>query len=276
MMLRLAASRGSSVARVSNREILHRSSPGPPGPAADLPAAVQSAAPLHRGLRLARTIDMGSVFGKRNVEEPAHDIKFTAEQLPSHFEIRRYPARWAISTENDSGGFMRLAGYIGVGSKPKNAGAAPIAMTAPVVVEKATKTKGTAIAMTAPVVNLGSEMKFILPSKFGEGDVPPEPLDDRVRVELLPAEYMAVTTFNGSLNRDADSDPRAQAQRDQIVKDAKEVGLMDDNVSPDELESRVYRYNPPWCLPYWKTNEVAIPLTAEQVGSFLAEKTGDG
>jgi hypothetical protein len=215
---------------------------------------------------------MGSVFGKRDVEEPEHATQYTAQQLPSRFEVRKYPARWAICTENDNKAFMRLAGYIGVGSKPKNAGAARIAMTAPVVTEAAKKPKGTAIAMTAPVVNSGTDMKFILPSKFGEGDIPPVPLDDRVRVEMLPAEYLAVTTFNGSLNRDAESDPRALAHRDQVVKDAKEVGLLPEEVDPEALNIRVYRYNPPWCLPAWRTNEVAIPLTEEQVDAFVADK----
>lgn len=219
---------------------------------------------------------MGSVLGKRTVEEPVHEMLFKAgEEMPTRFEIREYPERWAACTEYDSGAFMRLAGYIGVGSKPKNAGAVPIAMTAPVVTGGDASHKGTTIAMTAPVVNTGTDMAFILPSRFGTSDVPPAPLDERVRVELLPAEYLAVTTFNGSLQRDAESDPKVLSKRDAIVADAKALGLMDTSVDASTQTFRVFRYNPPWTLPYFRTNEVAIPLSADQVKTFLASTKDD-
>lgn len=243
--------------------------------AAALPVARQQGRGDRRrslGVLAALPGEMGSVFGKRDVEEPKHETLFTAAELPSQFEVRRYPARWAIATPNDGNkAFMRLAGYIGVGSKPKNSGAAAIAMTAPVVTAPS-KPKGTAIAMTAPVVNTGNDMMFILPSDFGPDSVPPAPLDERVRVELLEPEHVVVTTFNGNLNRQPESDPRALARRDALVADAVELGLMPKDIDADKLTMQVYRYNPPWCLGYYKTNEVAIPLTAEQVNAFVASQ----
>ena len=214
---------------------------------------------------------MGSVFGKRTVEEPKHKVIYTApaEGTESAFELREYPARWAIATHNDRKAFMKLAGYIGVGSKPKNAGAAPIAMTAPVTNTPAKKPKGTAIAMTAPVVNdEGGDMMFILPSEYGEDSEPPAPLNDEVRTLLLPREYIAVVTFSGSVDMEATEDTRCIAKRDALVHDAVTVGLLPEGAQPSEYAFDVHRYNPPWTLPPFRTNEVAVKIAPEMVQKF--------
>ena len=82
---------------------------------------------------------MGSIIGKITEEVPRHDVV----SKTAAFEIRRYaPCVVAETTftsqrgmfEGDQGGsFMRLARFIGVTAKPQNEHAAPISMTAPVL-----------------------------------------------------------------------------------------------------------------------------------------------
>eukprot|EP00051_Salpingoeca_urceolata_P009653 m.117298 g.117298 ORF g.117298 m.117298 type:complete len:131 (+) comp16396_c0_seq6:420-812(+) len=100
---------------------------------------------------------MGMVFGKIDVETPAHKVISTQDG----WEHRRYPAAVAaeVSTASfetradfDNQAFRVLANYIGVFGTPKNKAAttgdepSAVAMTAPVV-------SGEQVAMTAPVLS---------------------------------------------------------------------------------------------------------------------------
>jgi len=78
-----------------------------------------------------------------------------------------------------------------------------------------------------------------------------------VQLELLPAEHLAVSAFSGRLRRDPENDPRALAKRNAVVADAKKVGLLPEAVSPGEVPMQVFRYNPPWALPFFRRNEGA-------------------
>ena len=72
---------------------------------------------------------MGSVFGRIDVECPAHTVLKTAPWG----EVRSYPELVSIEANdaaNDA--FGKLAGFIGVTGPPKNDAAMPVAMTAPV------------------------------------------------------------------------------------------------------------------------------------------------
>jgi hypothetical protein len=97
--------------------------------------------------------------------------------------------------------FRVLATYIGVFSTPANersGQATSIAMTAPVVSQKA---EPEAIAMTAPVVSSQQQggtaetMSFILPASFTM-DTAPKPTDPRVKLVAHPAQTVAVSSFS--------------------------------------------------------------------------------
>jgi len=84
---------------------------------------------------------MGMVFGYMGgIEEPAYNVSFDRHVAEIPYEIREYGKRYAIETYYDAGytspSFRRLAGFIGVGSAPRNDGGQAIAMTAPVTMQQ--------------------------------------------------------------------------------------------------------------------------------------------
>ena len=157
-------------------------------------------------------------------EEYPHKVvkKFTHEKYT--FEIRSYAPRVAACTKAPNP-FMILAGYIGVGSAPKNQGASSskeaeaVAMTTPVVMSNPA-TAPTSVAMTTPVVirqeshqesttsgntrtikNCHEEMAFMLPGKYTSVEECPVPDDDRVYLKQVPAVYKACHRYSPSFLR---------------------------------------------------------------------------
>jgi len=141
-------------------------------------------------------LTMGSVFGRISEETPKFAL---VRALKKHdVQIRRYAPNTAIMYDrsarpsdadrngDENGGFMKLAGYIGVGGRPQN-------------------DKGEAIAMTAPVLMTNSrKMNFILPSsETRDGHEPPRPTNPDVHVVKRGEVLMAVKTFSGSWGDEA-------------------------------------------------------------------------
>ncbi|KAI3474169.1 hypothetical protein Pfo_028957 [Paulownia fortunei] len=186
---------------------------------------------------------MGMMLGKICVETPKYELVTSTND----YEIRKYsPSVIAELTydpaqfnSDKDGGFTILANYIGAFGKPQNTNPEKIAMTAPVI----TKTGSEKIAMTAPVVTKsGGElvtMAFILPSKYVRAEDAPRPVDERygvVRFSGVAREGVVAEKVNklrGCLERDG-------------YKVAGDFVLA--------------RYNPPWTLPPFRTNEVMIPV----------------
>lgn len=195
-------------------------------------------------------------MGTMNEEQPKYDLK---EKKEDEYEIRSYASNIAIQTSQvrvednrpERGAFMKLAGYIGVGSSPQNESKQAISMTAPVV-----------CVMGAEQKQDEGEMQFILPSGITE---PPAPVDGSgVSVVHREKKIMAVRTFSGS--------------RDQEAFDKEKVKLLEllhrDGVQVIEpLTCETYRYNPPWTLAPLRTNEIAIqlPFTSQQEPSTITE-----
>jgi hypothetical protein len=201
---------------------------------------------------------MGMVFGKIGVETPKYEVTKTTQD----YEIRIYAPSVAAEVTydpsqfkgNKDGGFMVLANYIGALGNPQNTKPEKIAMTAPVI------TKGSAekIAMTAPVVTKASEegeknkmvtMQFILPSMYEKAEEAPKPTDERVVIREEGERKYGVVKFSGVAS-------------DEVVKEKVEklrLSLERDGfkVIGDFL---LGRYNPPWTLPMFRTNEVMIPI----------------
>ncbi len=188
-----------------------------------------------------------SVVGVREAEEPA----FSVVDRVGAVEVRQYAPRIAAETtvagsemEARSTGFRRLAGYIFGNNRSRS----KIAMTVPVAQAKET------IAMTAPVAQardaLGQwTIRFYMPAKYTM-DTLPQPLDPAVRLVPVPGEATAVLRFSGST---APS-----------VIEAKERALLrtlqGSAWQPTGTEAAWF-YDPPWTLPPFRRNEVAVQVT---------------
>jgi hypothetical protein len=201
---------------------------------------------------LATTFAAGcSLFGIRGGwEQPPYVV---IDQVGGNIEVRRYGPRLVAETiveGNDEStarneAFRILAAYIFGDNRTRQ----EVAMTAPVAVEETSAP----IAMTAPVATTRAgagrwSMRFFLPSELTL-ETAPEPIDPRVRIAEVPGETVAVLEFNGR-GRPA-------------VMAAREV----------ELESRLAAspwmpagqplalfYDPPWTIPFFRRNEVAVPV----------------
>ena len=186
-----------------------------------------------------------SVVGVRSVEEPA----FTVASRVGGVEIREYGPRVAAQTTVQadaqaarSAGFRRIAGYIFGGNQSR----ATIAMTAPVA------QKGETIAMTAPVAEGpagdGQTIQFFMPKSYTL-DTLPTPLDPAVQLVAVPPQTMAVLRYSGSIA------PAVVAEKQQQLLTILASG-------PWHPTGPViaWFYDPPWTLPPFRRNEVAVPV----------------
>eukprot|EP00170_Pyropia_yezoensis_P004330 contig_17691_g4342 len=157
-----------------------------------------------------------------------------------------------------------------------------MAMTAPVVMA-ATDDGSTAagersenMAMTAPVVMSGDAsdgagapagsgqtsgftMAFLLPSKYKSAAEAPRPTNDKVHLKDVAPRTVAVRKYSG------DSTIGACGQQ---VK-----GLLD-TLSRDGVATTgpwtLQGYNPPFCLPWTKTNEIHVPVEVQVEDAAVA------
>lgn len=195
-----------------------------------------------------------SVVGIRSdIEQPPYEV---VASLSDHIEIRQYAQRIAVEatiTADDSddarnAAFRLLFDYIS-GANQANA---EIAMT--LQVERARASQQ--IEMTAPVESQIGEtgtmtMRFFLPSRFTPESAP-KPTDDRVRLVLMPKQRFAVLTFSGSRNQQVVS-----ARVEQL-----RAALKARDLNPG-ISARAFFYDPPWTLPWFRRNEVAIDVKTD-------------
>ncbi len=179
---------------------------------------------------------------------PRYEVLATVGQV----QIRQYEPRIAASTTiaadelaARSTGFRRLAAYI-FGA---NTTSSSIEMTAPVVqVPAASK-----IAMTAPVIQQRAgagawEIQFIMPAQYTMLTLP-RPKDPSIRIIELPSQDFAVYRFSGA--RDATAERKAR----QILLAALQASSW-----RPEGEPISWFYDPPWTLPWFRRNEVAVSV----------------
>lgn len=204
---------------------------------------------LHHLTALAASLSVTacSVVGVRSVEEPAYTV--TGHSGP--VEIRQYAARVAAETRvaadpegARSVGFRRIAGYIFGGNHARTT----IAMTAPVA--QASQT----IAMTAPVGQAAAPggaqiIQFFMPKDLTL-DTLPIPNDPDVQLVAVPAQTMAVLRFSGGIG------PKAVATQQQALLDALRGSAWQPQGAPV-----AWFYDPPWTLPPFRRNEVAVPVS---------------
>lgn len=188
-------------------------------------------------------------------------------------ELRRYPRTVLVETTAPSrkAAFGRLYRYI----TGANEGSEEVAMTAPVATREvgtglamttSVRTGGAAVAMTAPVrtrrnAGMGGKrgaggeadeddggvtMAFYLPSSYAPESAP-VPTDPEVRLVVEPARTVAVRGFSWWTTRD-----RVDRARGELL----------DAVAEHDLETRgepyLLQYDPPWTLPFLRTNEVVV------------------
>ena len=198
---------------------------------------------------------MGSALGRISEEQPRYDVASARDG----FEVRAYEACCVIETTYDpaereaqGASFMRLAKYIGVLSRPRNARDEKIAMTAPVFMTPDASASASADASSAAKRYV---MQFVLPkSKFPEGATQaPRALDPEVAVRDVPARTMAVRRFSGRMRKE-----EIEAQTEALKK-----ALRAANVQLAHGESTVVQYagyNPPWTPGPMRTNEVLVEI----------------
>lgn len=213
---------------------------------------------------------MGTVLGRISVETPKYEV---ISKGPD-YEIREYqPSVVAEVTYDPSemkrgrdGGFMILASYIGAVGNPCNikpesqTEGEKIAMTAPVITHESSP-QSQPIAMTAPVMTAEQStddesghakklvtMQFVLPSDYTMENVP-RPTDPRVSVKEVPKKKYGVVTFSGVAD-----DALVQTIVLKLRRSLEDGGYQ---VTGDFV---LGRYNPPWTLPFLRTNEVMLPV----------------
>ncbi len=175
-------------------------------------------------------------------------VKYETLRKLNQVEIRSYP-RIVIAKvgnyENDS--FGLLFRFISGENKAKE----KVKMTAPVVSQEASQE----IKMTSPVLSQFSDegyMAFVMPSEFSLQNAP-EPLDNRVKIEELPARVVAVLRFSGSW-----SEKHYEAKTKELLDELAKVKI--------RTRGSVFTmlYNPPFIPGFLRRNEVAIEVEESQ------------
>ncbi len=169
-------------------------------------------------------------------EEPRFEL---IDRWPDkNIELREYDARILAVTRMDTaenGGFSTLAGYIFGGNTAEQ----KIAMTAPVQTSMA----GSAV----------QEMAFVMPSQFGESDLP-EPNDPAIDLRPMSGYVAAVIAFSGRASAST-----AETHWKQLREFLEESNL--EAVGPPTLN----QYNPPWTLPFLRRNEIIVPINRDSL-----------
>eukprot|EP01083_Nonionella_stella_P027670 76200_1 len=190
---------------------------------------------------------MGTVFGKHNDYESPQYETITKN---NNYEIRSYSSTIAIdgptARDNDGNGFGNLAKYIGVFATPENDNEQAISMTAPVVTYNNNNCNNDSDDV---------RMQFILPSKLKS---PPNPTNKDLEIKQRESAIFAVITFSGLV-----SHQESIQKKDEFVK-----MLEKDNITLIEpIDWEFWRFNPPWTIPMYRTNEIAIKVIKSQFES---------
>ena len=192
-----------------------------------------------------------SLLGIRTTEEASYQL--LREQ--GQFDIRRYEPLLVATTRVDSDfdeageqAFRRLFSYI----SGDNRDSQEIAMTIPVIASErpANEIEGFAITQQPDpeTDNRGWRFMFVLPAGFTLQNAP-EPADERVRLEQLPARKVAVLQYSGSWDIGQFDD-----HADRLLQWLRELNLQADSAP------RLAAYDPPLALPFLRRNEIMIDI----------------
>jgi effector-binding domain-containing protein len=168
------------------------------------------------------------------------------------FEIRDYAGQvvaevWVEGEFEDVGNvaFRKLFGYISGDNQVRQ----DIAMTAPVAQEKRSEN----IAMTSPVgqraAGEGWAVSFMMPSELTLKTTP-EPTDPAVTIRAIPERRMATIRYSGRW-----TEKNFRKNLSALQTWVEEQGLA---VTGDPVWAR---YNAPFVPPFWRRNEIMIPVS---------------
>jgi len=207
-----------------------------------------------------------SLVGISSVEEAAYTVVLKDD----NFELRDYEPMVIVETTIDddfeSAGnkaFKRLFAYI-TGNNVSNS---EISMTAPVIAnpeivdpasvepdiaDPSNTNQGKDISMTAPVLQqysqAGWHYAFVLPAELTL-ETAPKPLDENVRLAVIPGKKVAVIQYSGFWSEQNLQDKTSELND----------WMSDNNLTPSS-EPRWAGYNPPWTIPFLRRNEVMIDV----------------
>ena len=158
-------------------------------------------------------------------------------------ELRKYPALRIATvrgvSENEAFGF--LFRYISGRNRTRK----KIAMTAPVISSET-------IAMTAPVISDEVSLSFVMPAGYTIDDLP-EPLDEEVKTEEIPARYLAVIRFRGTTD-----EASVEKMTRRLMDTLREQGI------PITGTPFLMRYNPPFIPAIFRRNEVGVEIRIDR------------
>lgn len=192
------------------------------------------------------------------IEEPSYQVLKQSEP----FELRQYESQLIAEvtvqgslSEASNKGFRLVADYIFGNNQVSHAASnqsEKIAMTAPVVIEA----QSSKIAMTAPVVvekKGASEQQqwtlyFVMPKSYRMDNLP-KPNNPQVQIKEIKNKKVAVIRFSGWVDEEKLADRTAELQTWMKQEQLMAIG-----------DPQLARYNPPWTLPWWRRNEVFIPV----------------
>jgi hypothetical protein len=199
---------------------------------------------LIASFHLAFANPISDLFGAINSETPPYDIVNKAAK----YEVRRYrPQLWAqvdytVDASTDFGdksyiGFEPLFQYI----TGKNERQQKIPMTAPVIMQQLTPNTG------------NRRMAFIMPaSQFSTLDQLPKPTNPNVTLVAVNQPLVfACIKFNMGI-----TSKRVLAREAELRAATNTDGI---TLVNEQEVARVGGYNPPWTLPWFRTNEICIP-----------------
>ena len=192
-----------------------------------------------------------SVVGIRSgYEQPDFTV---VDRIADDVEIRSYPSRLAAEATVDAAddrssrneAFRLLFDYISGANRSQSA----VDMTVPVEVASTAEK----IAMTVPVETAAAAsgrmtMRFFLPASYTP-ETAPEPADPKVRLVELPSTTEAVLRFSGLGGEARIVEESAQLREALDGSDWMLAG-----------EATTLFYDPPWTLPFFRRNEIAIPV----------------
>ncbi|OZJ03940.1 hypothetical protein BZG36_02936 [Bifiguratus adelaidae] len=159
---------------------------------------------------------------------------------------------------SQSNGFRSLAGYIFGGNKKRGSTSAEkIAMTGPVLIDPQASSIKEPTSATPETQQTTDEspmtMTFIMPSKYQCLDDLPIPNDSKIKLTQVSERTFAAITFSGTA-----SEAKCQEQEDKLKQELK----MDRDVKVIDPSAKGIAafYNPPWTIPWYRTNEILVPV----------------
>ena len=109
-------------------------------------------------------------------------------------------------------------------------------------------------------------MEFVLPAEYDDISKIPKPTHPNVHIKELPSQVGAVHRYSGSMD-----DTHNQQKALELAQQLRHDGLEDMSDKFVLEKYQFWGYNPPFCLPPFRRNEVWIELSNEQVQQLVKD-----